>query len=372
MNLPQLQNKSTAYNLVALMAASLFLFFILISGLFTAFFSKIKNLTNKKIIIFILLFIFIESFTGCINNEVGYIQMVKYTYPPDEGRHEGINESWWLGCYVTSNSGDEFFICGLYVIRSNGDLIQAISVNDINNGFLFSKMNNYESGFFSYNLSKLDLQIGPTEHWFQINTSSFTYKFITEISDELSDVSLDLIIESKKGPTIQDTLGAISDKLNKTAYYDHTRCDVTGELIIFNKKIMVHGTGYISREWGDVLGGSWQWSAIQLENNYEICAAKFQNINGINEAGWLVNPDGNVKEISDLEIKITEYSHEWWSEKWFLKSDDEGFNLTVELMSDLNKVINLNEGICSVEGLWRNNKIEGICFSEQTTRFPNN
>ena len=44
MNLPQLQNKSTAYNLVAFMAASLFIFFILISGLLTAFFLKIKNL----------------------------------------------------------------------------------------------------------------------------------------------------------------------------------------------------------------------------------------------------------------------------------------------------------------------------------------
>lgn len=372
MNLPQLQVKSILYNIIVSIISSLCIFFILICILITTFNSKIKNVVTKKIIIFIILLIFIESFTGCINNDTGFILMEKYTFPPDGGRHKGVNESWWLGCYVTSNTGEEFFICGLYVIRSEGNLIQAISVRDITNGLLFSKINNWESGSFSYNLSKLDLQIGPTEHWFQIITNSFTYKFITEISDELSDVSLDLIIESKKGPTIQKTLGIISELLNKTAYYDHTRCDVKGELIIFNEKIMVHGSGYISREWGDLLSGYWQWSAIQLENNYEICAAKFQNINGIYEEGWLVNPDGNVKEISDLEIKIIEYSPEWWSEKWFLKSDDEGFNLTVDLRRDLNKVINLNEGIGSVEGIWRNNKIEGICFSEQTTRFPYN
>ena len=352
MNLSHLQVKSILYNIIASITSS------------------IKNVATKKIIIFIILLIFIESFTGCINNDAGFIQMEKYTFPSDGGRHEGVNESWWLGCYVTSNSGEEFFICGLYVIRSEGDLIQAISVRDLTNGLLFSKINNLESGSFSYNLSKLDLQVGSTDHWFQINTNSFTYKFVTEISGELSDVSLDLTIGSKKGPTIQETLGIISDLLNKTAYYDHTRCDVDGELVIFNEEIMVHGSGYISREWGDVLGGYWQWSAIQLENNYEICAAKFQINNGIYDKGWLVNPDGNVKEISDLEIKIIEYLPEWWSGKWFLKSDDEGFNLTVYLMRDLNKVSNLNEGIGLVDGIWRNNHIDGICFSEQTARFP--
>lgn len=297
--------------------------------------------------------------------------MDRYLFPEDGGRHEGVNESWWLGSYVSSAEGDEFFICGLYVMRHTDNLIKSVVIKDIKTGMLFSNMENFPTDTFSYDSDKLEFDIAPNKKWYQIDSHPATYKFITELSDEHNNIALDLEIISKKGPTIQSTLGKISNILNETAYYDHTHCQVSGQLTRFNEEITVQGTGYISREWGKILGGQWQWSAVQLENNYEICAAKFQTIDGVKDEGWIVNPDGEVKELSDLKISLIEYTSTWWSKKWSLTSEEIDFSLTVELMTDLNKVINLNEGICSVYGEWNNQFIEGICFTEQTIRFPN-
>lgn len=46
MNLPQLQDKSTVYNLATLIISSLWIFIILLCGLMTAFFYKIKNFNH--------------------------------------------------------------------------------------------------------------------------------------------------------------------------------------------------------------------------------------------------------------------------------------------------------------------------------------
>jgi len=310
------------------------------------------------------------------NGDAGYKEMDMFDFPLDEGRHEGVNESWWFGSYVTSNTGEKYFICALYVMRClEENLIQAVAIKDIQTGLLYSVKNNYPANSFSCDSNKLDISIGSTEKWFQISSDPYTYKLTTELSDEFQKVSLDFKLKSNKGPTIESTLGSITEMLNDTAYYDHTNIDVVGNLSIGNKKMRVKGAGYISREWGKTLGWSWQWSAVQLDNNYEICAAKFQGIGGLKDEGWIVNPEGKVKAIQDLEITLKEYNAAGWSDKWLLTSKNENFNLTVELMSDLSKVIGLYEGICSVEGVWDNNlfggdtSIKGICFTEQTARF---
>jgi hypothetical protein len=48
MDLPQLHDKSTPYNLLVLLASSIWIIFILLCGLITIFISKIKNLNNKN------------------------------------------------------------------------------------------------------------------------------------------------------------------------------------------------------------------------------------------------------------------------------------------------------------------------------------
>ena len=297
--------------------------------------------------------------------------MNAYSFPLDEGRHQEVNESWWFGSYVTSDKGDNFFICALYVMRDSDNLIQSAIIQDIKSGMLYSNMDHYLKDTFDYNSDKLEFYLDSNEKWYQVNTNPYTYKILTRLSSEIYDVSLDLDIISNKGPTIQSTLGAISEILNDTAYYDHTDCKVSGHITLFNEEISVQGTGYISREWGKVLGGQWQWSAVQLNNNYEICAAKFQTLDGVKDGGWMVNPKGKVKKLSDVNITILNFTDTWWSEKWSISSRMDNFNITVELMGDLNKVIRLNEGICSVNGVWNEESIDGVCFSEQTIRFPN-
>jgi len=299
--------------------------------------------------------------------------MIEYEFPLDEGRHIGKNESWWFGGYVTSNYGEGFFICALYVVRSNDErLIQAVSLKEIKTGRLYADLNECKLDSYAYDLNELNFHINSNDKWYTTGINPFAYRLITTISDKWSNVSLDISIKSVKGPTIQGTLGTINDNLKRTAYYDHTNCEVVGEVRIYNQVIPVQGTGYISREWGKRLGGNWQWSAIQLNNDFEICAAKFQNIDGVEDEAWIVNPEGNVKTSSDLDIIITNYSSTWWSEKWLLQSEEGEFNLTVQLMTELQSVIGLNEGVCSVEGIFKGDHVEGICFTEQTVRFLNN
>ncbi len=328
----------------------------------------VRNIMKHTLL---LIPIILLIFQGCITTNIGYIDMNKYIFPEDEGRHEAVNESWWFGSYVTSENDDEFFICGLYVMRHTDTLIQSVIVKDIKKDILYSNTKQVAANSFTYASDKLFFEINPNEKWYQITSQPFTYTFQTKLTDKHYEITLDLNIKSCKGPTIQDTLGRINDILNDTAYYDHTNCEISGQLSMFNKEITVQGTGYISREWGKKLGGHWQWSAIQLDNEYEICAAKFQTLDGVKDEGWIVNPDGEVKVISDLTISLITYTSTWWSEKWQLSSEDIDFNITVELVTDLYNVIGLNEGLCFISGTFKNQLIKGICFTEQTIRFPN-
>jgi len=340
----------------------------------------IVNKNKKIVLILIIVFVFITSFlSGCYNDDEGYKKMEILDFPSDEGRHEGFEEAWNFGCYVQSSEGNSYFCGVVYQLpRSNERMSQLIGVLDIDGSYGTVRNSTYfslttKSNSFNYDNDKLNIRYGPSERWSQISSNPYVYEFVANFNDQGRNFSFDFEIKSNKGPTVEIPLGFMGEEYNNSYLYDHTNVDVSGYLTIGYKKMSVSGIGVIDRVWGDRLVGDWNWFAIRFSDNYDLVAMKTQSINGKINIGYIVNPQGKVKKISDLEIKPVNYTDRWWIKKWFITSNDIDLNLTVEIIGNLIEydILYVREATCRVNGIWKDKSIIGNGFVEQSIRFLN-
>ncbi len=340
----------------------------------------IIKLTNEPIIFLIVVLVFITGFlSGCFNNDKEYKIMEILDFPSDEGWHEGYDEAWNFGCYVRSSDGKSYF-CGLvYQLSRSGErMSQLIGILDVDGFYGLFKNKTYfsftgKSSSFNYDTAKLNISYGSSQRWSQISTNPYVYDFTANFEDQGRKFSFDFKIKSNKGPTVEIPLGFMGEEYNDSYLYDHTNVDVSGDLTIGYEKIRVSGVGVIDRVWGNRLVGDWHWFAVRFSDNYDLVAMKTQSINGKINIGYMVNPEGEVREISDLDIKPVEYTPTWWTKKWILTSKEIDLNLTVEVIGDLIEynVLKVKEAACSVNGIWENKSMKGTGFVEQSIRFLN-
>ena len=311
---------------------------------------------------------------GCIDNNGEHKQINILDFPRDEGRHEGVYEAWNLGCYVTSSNGRSFFCGVVYQLSNSGDrMARMVGVLDVITNQSFFDFSTKTSSF-TYDMNKLNLSYGSTDSWYQISTDPYTYNFIGNFEDEEVEFSFNFEIISNKGPTVETSLEFMGGVINESFLYDHTNVDVSGEFTIGNEKLDVSGVGVIDRVFGPQLVGNWHWFAVRLDNNYEIVAFKAQTLEGMKNIGWIVNPEGVVSIISDLDIIVKKFTDTYWTTKWFLVSKVMNFNLTVEVIADLIhfEILTVWEAACEVTGTWDNRSIRGTSFVEQKIRFLDN
>jgi predicted secreted hydrolase len=303
------------------------------------------------------------------------------SFPYDDGRHEGYNESWYAYFHLESENGSRYGFNILYILNHEGDtLLKQCSLSDLSNEKLLYNFGKYSTKRFSVDSGKLNITLDAyktNDRWYQIDDSPVSYYFSVDFPPgTVQDISLDCTMISTKLPLIppDTTLGIMGEEFLDTHYYAYTNLDVVGTLTINENSIPVIGSAWIDREWGMHLMGNFQWFSLQLDNKYEISANKVFK-DGKNETfGLLLTPSGDVHDLSnDLIIKELTFSSDGYVNSFLFSSEEFNMSCYVNASFDDQVISYMQvsgfEGVCTVEGIMNNEKVYGVAVSEQTRKW---
>ncbi len=308
-------------------------------------------------------------------------------YPPeelefslDEGRHNGYNESWYVAFNLISDKGDEYNFFSVYGINDENRFHKLSALADISNDEYFYKMYNKKPDDYIISQEKLNITYDyfyGVDRWYQIKDEQFSYHFYGGLLDKKGEpIILNCTMISNKEPIrMKDSFlnkFVFKDESNNLFYYAQTNIDVQGTLFMNGSITNLSGSAWIDRQWGDTLfPHSYEWFAIQLNNDYEVAAAKIRDDYKNISYALLIKPDGQVIDLTeDIHIISLEKSKDYFSKKWFVSSVKGKFNLTIQTTIN-DQIVNmwpftkLFEGGCTVSGFFNDKPIKGSCFSEQ-------
>lgn len=340
------------------------------------------GINNKKIIILfsILIIVILSAIYIFYTIQPNQSQTKDFSFPRDEGRHQGFNESWYICFDLTSEKGHHYSFHAQYALQSNDDTCFKIcSLTNISAQKYTYHIFQESPDDYTLDTSKLNITYDyfwEKDRWYQREKEPFNYNFSVGLLDNKAElILLNCTLTSNKKPIrINDTplnKEVFNDETNKIWYYAQTNIDVDGTLLYNNKEIPVTGTAWIDREWGERIMTKVEWFAIQLKNDYEIAASKILKENNNICLATLIDPSGKQKDISeDMEIITLNQTANGFSNKWQISSKNENFNLTINTTMDEQIVkkwpaIQIFEGSCTVSGTFHSESIDGFCFSEQ-------
>ncbi len=332
----------------------------------------IRNRFYIKIILLIVLGIIITGFyfgwwQWCFNvfNNIGRSQnnterviIDSSEFPKEEGEHPNLKLEWWYFAghlEEEKNPKNKFGVT--LIFDKNPAHIKANLINGIlkENFSSVIKIDNYDI------LSKDNLTIQKGNN-FWIETELFKYK----IHYEFDDKEIDLILNSVKPPFITN--------IGSTAFYcQQTRVTISGFLSFSQQKYKVKGWGWIDHQgFEDSFPFySWNWHAIQLDNNIEIVFMTYPDDQSgqIFKSSLFVYKDTQIETINNDNYSI-EYINYWidpktkyrYPTKLRLKIPQKNANLDIEAILEnqvIETIYKIYEGSTEVTGIWQGEKISG-------------
>lgn len=342
-------------------------------------FNKSEEKELAIVLFLSMLFIFSVIFTFYIF-QIHYFQSNEFHFSIDEGRHQGFNESWYVGFHLTSDDNDIYDFFTVYGIDEEKRCHKLSVLTDVSSEDYF--FNSYDEPSDDYHLdtSKLNITYDyfyDVDRWYQLEENPFSYHFHAGFLDRRGKpIILNCTLIENKGPIrMKDSFlnkNVFNDESNNLYYYAQTNIDVQGTLLLNGSIINVSGSAWIDRQWGDTLyPKKYEWFAIQLDNDYEIAAAKIRKNSQNISYALLITPSQEVVDVTeDVIIQTVQKTEDGFSKKWFICSDKGNFNLSIEAFLN-DQIINfwpitcLFEGGCNVTGDFHDKLIEGNCFSEQ-------
>jgi predicted secreted hydrolase len=372
---------------------------------------------------YLIIFLFIISFTGCDQTEIENssndislskamgdveeenfskaLDKIEFIFPKDHGPHPDFRTEWW---YFTGNLADknnrrfgyQFTIFRTALTKnkeirnsdwgSNQIYMAHFAVTDIeNNEFYFDER-------FSREANKLaGTQVNPLRVWledWQVMQISDRIRFdlpSINIRAKTGRVQIDLTLNATKPKVLQGE-GGLSQKGeqpgNASYYYSYTRLNTEGKILLNGQESEVSGNSWMDREWStsalsnDQVG--WDWFALQFNDNTEIMYYQMRKKDGTPDLfskGIIVEKNGTSKPIKkdQVYLEVKEY---WESSSgvkypsgWSLDIPDEKIKLkiTPAIQNQLMDVsINYWEGAVLIEGLKNKEPLNGRGYVELT------
>lgn len=336
----------------------------------------VKTNAIKILLSFLVLLIIFTLFYIVAMNEA---EITNFTLPRDEGRHPSYNESWYVGFHLTAENGEVYSFIAVYGMKTESNKCYKLATfTDISNDEYVFKT--YEEKPDDYHLDTQKLNITydyfwGVDQWYQIDDNPSMYYYTGGLLDQQGEpIILNCTMHDTKG-VIQMNESFINslitnNKENVLNYYAQTNLKVNGTLLLNGSTRNVSGTAWIDKQWGEKLYPQrYEWFAIQLSNDYEIATAKIHLESEIKTYALLINPDGDIMDISkDTTISTLNKTEEGFSKTWNLKSNK--INLSIQATMDRQLInrwpsILIFEGCCHVTGTFQSEWISGNCFSEQ-------
>jgi predicted secreted hydrolase len=131
-------------------------------------------------------------------------------------------------------------------------------------------------------------------------------------------MGLDLDLEARKPPAMQDTDGWIDfGTAGGSYYYSRTDMAATGSLTLDGRTFDVEGDAWFDHQWGDFIsigGGGWDWFAVNLADGTDLTLSLVRDADGTYPLvyGTLVGPDGTTRHLARDAFTVTVTDH-WTS-----------------------------------------------------------
>ena len=132
-----------------------------------------------------------------------------------------------------------------------------------------------------------------------------------EAASEQSGIHL--LLHPEKPPVIHDQGGVFSkdhSPENSGHYFSFTRITASGDLVVNDVKLSVHGLAWMDHEFFDLANGekmpAWDWFAIQLNDGRDLMLYRLRNSDGSASslaAGTLVDKNGSVYHLAPGSFK---------------------------------------------------------------------
>ena len=309
-----------------------------------------------------------------------------FTFPKDEGFHPSALEEWWyVNGHLLSTEGDryDFMVC----FYKHG--IVVASLLDERSGTYF----NHSETFVDVRREqgRLDLRFGQNE-LYQLDGRPFTY----QLSFQNHDFSLNLTLESRKGPLPVNGDGIISMGRGPSYYYSLTDLSAEGAIRFDHQDITVSGVAWMDRQWGFWSPTiDWDWYSIKLDNGMQVLVYRILEAGASGTIRLLVSViDGagnafHFDRSADYYQMVLGYGSYWrspetgklYSSGWELTLPALGLALTITPVmlaqetlfptdtTPLARAKPFWEGACDVFGVQGGRSVSGRAFVESTLDY---
>ncbi len=299
------------------------------------------------------------------------------------GKHDLYNKEWWYHTGYLYQDQDTFpsFSYMFALLRncvdiSIRDTMQNNSDDYIMHFYLYNINNKsriFKEEIFVDNIDTIDIKNGKLNLHGKKNDVEFVWK------GDVKEMSFFIIINNDTN--INFTLypqtflkhgkGVIPmGNGGNSFYYSFPDTKIVGNINLHNEKIYVTGISWIDHQWGNFSSPEWQWAGILLEN--QIIMLYYFPETGI-KIGTYKNDKGEIGLIKSFNMKFLtkiKFKGEFFSlpnGEIVIPSMNAKLNVRPIDSMQLNNTVYTSpywEGLCTVNGIINNNKIDGFLFYE--------
>ncbi len=298
-------------------------------------------------------------------------------FPEDEGRHSDPQETWFVAGELRNYEGDIFSFHVAYgfsdISESRFGLFRSLnSEGDI-------IVINESDGILNATENTLDITYqnnGIKDHF--KTRGDFTYDLFTDFgvgnSGERTNLQVRMTDQIKK-PTLLFNNGTFMDyNLGTTYLYLQSEVTIFGEYNWSGKSGFLEGTGWIYHTWGISSSFDYEQWWIQLDGGTNLALFQMVDPQGNPYLHHVVRIEGKEKEsiyVDHFGIEKLKYVRNpmvptipvAYVNEWNLIFEDQDTNL--EILSKADHQFNrlYFAGICTVEGTFMGQHVEGTAFS---------
>lgn len=324
--------------------------------------------------------------------DFGQCQAATISLPKDAAPHNEVTTEWW---YYTGHLTDGTGQWGFEVTIFQYDVGGTVGMGYMCHVAVTDKVakEHYHQDNITlkrdiWKSKPIDLKIKNCEFKLGGDGRDHIYGIIPkgdEKDGKASPWEIELTVEPQKRPVFHGGDGIIpmSDAGGTSYYYSYTRLSAAGRLVTPTGEVAVTGQAWMDHQWGDFFINEfkgWDWWSMQFEDGNEVMLFQFRNWDSklVVQAGTLIDPLGNFKELSGLDSFAITSLRQWDSPHtdgiypldWNIRIPEGDWTIAVRTQTDdqemWNAAQNYWEGDTTLSGTRGTTTLKGVGYTELT------
>lgn len=234
-------------------------------------------------------------------------------FPEDEAPHDMLSEWWYYTGHMFTEDGARYGFEYVIFQAQRGAFPTAYAAH--------FAITDAASNTFVYDQKIGGDAIVPGGEGFNLNLDGWEMRGALgtdELKAAMDGYAIDLTLTSTKPPALHNGVGYVGfGPAGGSYYYSRTRMEIDGTLTVGDQPLAVTGEAWMDHQWGNFISvgaGGWDWFSAQLDNGEDLTISLIRDINNevVMSYGTLVREDGEAVhlEMGDFNVDVLD---EWTS-----------------------------------------------------------